>query len=124
MVTIDDDVFGFDGYHSHESFVVTGRFAPDDALSALGKAAARFMLVDEEGTEHPDDEDVMTDLYDRGIYTPNYVATPRLEADGIHCYVDCKGSIEEPMAATFRRILREELSTAGITDAAVRVDAV
>ena len=36
-------------------------------------------------------------------------------ADGVELYVDCKGSIEEPMARTFRTILREELEKAGVT---------
>ena len=65
------------------------------------------MLVDDRGTEYPTQADVekAEQLHVPGdFYTPNYVADPRVVANGIELYVDCKGVIPPPMGATFRRI--------------------
>ncbi len=112
-----------DGSDPNETALLTGKFDVDVAVAALKRAGARFMLVDESGTEYPTEGDVekAEQLHATGdFYTPNYVAEPKVRDDGIELYVDCKGVIPPPMGATFRRILREELERAGIRDATVR----
>ena len=114
-ITIDAGVFAYSEQDSvsNETFVVTG--APDQAkvATALVAAGNRFMQVDQTGVEHADQAGVEAAL-DAGLYTPNYVSDPEVTPDGVELYVDCKGSIEEPMAQTFRKILRAELTSAGI----------
>jgi hypothetical protein len=116
-VFVAQEAFGFwpDRTTSYESVLLSGQFDIDVAVSALRRAGARFILVTEDGTEHLTEESVFA----TGLYNPNYVADPKVRADGIEFYVDCKGVIEPPMAATFRRILREELEAARIVDARV-----
>ena len=108
-VTIDPAVFAHDDVHgsSNETFTVIGG---DAALvtGALERAAARFMRVDETGTEHPDDATAQACL-EQGRYTANYVSDPEPTARGPQVHVDCKGVIPAEMARTFHRILREEL---------------
>lgn len=123
-VRIAPDLFGplGDDLGSHESVVLSGDFDADVAVVALTLAGARFMLVDEEGTEYSTYEELeQGTLYGpKELYSPNYVADPRILADGIELYVDCKGEVAPPMGATFRRIIREELERAGIRNAVVR----
>jgi hypothetical protein len=74
------------------------------------------MCVDETGVEHPPDVfdalgGYILDEDDNELYTPNYVSGPTPEPGGLRVYVDCKGSIDPRMAATFHRILREELES-------------
>ncbi|MGH9278997.1 MAG: hypothetical protein ACRD12_12940 [Acidimicrobiales bacterium] len=112
-----------DGTVANEVAVLSGVFDVDVAVTALERAGARFSLVDNRGTEYATEADVEAaeQRYVSGdFYTPNYVAAPKVLDTGIELYVDCKGVIPPPMAATFRRILREELQRAGITDATVR----
>ena len=112
-----------DGSAPNEVVLLSGAFDTDQAITALERAGARFMLVDDKGTEYPTQADVekAEQRHVAGdFYTPNYVADPKVVDDGIELYVDCKGVIPPPMGATFRRILREELQRAGITNATVR----
>ena len=124
MVTIDSDVFAYDDEndYSNESFVVSGSLDAATTyavLAALSRAGARFMLVDETGVEHPHAEAAEAALR-ADLYTPNYVSDAEVTASGVEVYVDCKGSIEDPMAETFRRVLREELE---LVEVDVRVSA-
>jgi len=116
---MSDEVFGFfpDGTGSYESILVQ---AADETrvVDALVQAAGRFMLVTEDGIEQESYEAVERS----GLYSPNYVADPEIRPDGVRLYVDCKGVIEPAMAETFRQILREELTAAGIDRATVRPD--
>ncbi|MDP3891250.1 hypothetical protein [Nocardioides sp.] len=112
MIEIEADVFDYDEDlgASYETFVVTTAFDVADLVPALHRAAQRFMLVDESGVEHPTFDAMIEGIGD--LYTPNYVSDPAVTPAGIQVYVDCKGVIETGMAATFRRILREELGAA------------
>ena len=118
MVRIADDVFGWgDEYdtYSNERILVRGAFPPDDGIDALLRAAARFMLVDETGVEHPPGAwDVVPHDEDGDeLYTPNYVSDPEPVPGGLRLYVDCKGVIDPRMRARFLQILREELASLG-----------
>lgn len=119
-VTVAADAFGFlpDGSGSYEAILVTGEVEARPVVQALLAAAGRFMLVTEDGREHPSDESVVAS----GLYSPNYVADPVVRPDGIRLYVDCKGVIAPPMAATFRQILADELAAAGVNDVVVQPD--
>ncbi len=123
-VRIAPDAFSSreDGSAPNEVVVLSGVFDNGVAVESLRRAGARFMLVDEEGTEYATDESLYAGTLQGGksLYSPNYVADPRIVANGIELYVDCKGVIPPPMAATFRRILREELDRARIMNATVR----
>ena len=114
-LTINADVFAYreDLGVSNEVFRVVSDSGEDKVVRALAAAGARFMLVDERGTEYRD-EAGLESAAQADLYTPNYVSDPEVTPDGVELYVDCKGSIEEPMAATFRTILREELESAGV----------
>ena len=114
-ITIDADVFAYDESAgvSNETFVVSGATDQAAVVSALVKVGSRFMLVDQTGTEHHDQASLDDALVD-DLYTPNYVSDPEVTKDGVELYIDCKGGIEDPMAQTFRTILREELTAAGI----------
>jgi hypothetical protein len=115
MIEIDPDVFTYqeeEGF-SKETFVVTGAFDESAVVRALEQAGRRFMRVDETGVEHADEESAEAAL-ESGLYTPNYVADPEITAAGVRVYVDCKGSIEDPMAEKLREILREELEAAAV----------
>ena len=114
MIEIDADVFTYDEDedYSKETFVVTGNFAPDVVMDALGRAAERFMAVDENGVEH--DPTRLDEVYLSGVYTPNYVSKPEITSRGIRVYVDCKGAIDDEMAQALRRVLREELDATGV----------
>jgi len=119
-VTIDDDVFTYDddlGF-SKETFVVTGDVETDIVVLALHRASARFLVVDEEGTEHPWSS--RTEASE--LYTPNYVSEPRVTDRGVELYLDCKGAIEPPMSLTLRRVLHEELTLAGVNARVSAVD--
>jgi hypothetical protein len=119
-VRIADDVFGLssDGESSNEVILLTGDVGPATAEEALVAAGERFMLVDETGVEHGSRAEAAAAL-EHGLYTPNYVSDPLRTDAGIELYVDCKGWIPEPMRLTFRRILAEELTSAGMTDVTV-----
>lgn len=111
-----------DGTAPNEVALLSGAFDVGVAVTALRRAGARFMLVDNRGTEYATEADVEAaeKRYTIGdFYTPNYVANPKVLDSGIELYVDCKGVIPPPMAATFRRILREELQRSGIRNATV-----
>lgn len=114
-ITIDPDVFTYqeDLGYSKETFVVTGVEDDQVVVSALTQAGERFMLVDETGVEHADSSAAEA-AFGSGLYTPNYVSDPEVTDAGVQLYLDCKGSIEDPMARTLRRILREELAAAGV----------
>jgi hypothetical protein len=119
VITIDPDLFEYDeglGY-SLETFVVSSDFDPAAVMNALARAATRFMHVGDNGAEDLDLEEAAQ----ADIYTPNYVSDPRITEAGVEVYVDAKGAIDPPMAATLRRVLQEEL---GAAVPAARVDAV
>jgi hypothetical protein len=113
-VVVEPEVFGHDRDFGtcHEAFVVESTSRPVDVIAAVRRANARFMLVDELGTEHPDWDAVDTASTAHGddLYTPNYAADPKITPDGVEGYLDCKGGIEPAMGATLRRVLVEELS--------------
>jgi hypothetical protein len=122
---IGPDVFASreDGTAPNEVIVLSGAFEVDVAVAALRRAGDRFMFVDNRGMEYMTEADVEAaeERYATGdFYTPNYVADPKVLDHGIELYVDCKGVIPPPMAATFRKILREELERSGITNATVK----
>ncbi|HUQ64028.1 MAG TPA: hypothetical protein VM121_09755 [Acidimicrobiales bacterium] len=121
-IASDAFVSAEDGWAPHEFVLLSGDFDNGVAVEALRRAGARFMLVDEEGREYPTEESLAAGTLEgpRELYSPNYVADPKILDNGIELYVDCKGVIPPPMAATFRRIVREELVRARITNAKVR----
>lgn len=119
MITFDADVFGPDDDLPTEYFLLTGPADPTELAKAVSWAGARFMCVDETGREHPDDETAYEETEEEGLYTPNYVADPRITPRGVEGYVDCKGGIDPRMGEAFRRILREELERREITEATV-----
>jgi len=107
VITIDSDLFDFDdslGY-SLETFVVTGDFDRSAVLDALGRASERFLGVGQDGSEDLDAEEAAA----ADILVPSYVSDPRVTGQGIEIYVDGGGAMDAPMAATLRRVLREEL---------------
>ncbi|GAB3440202.1 hypothetical protein GCM10027517_14490 [Phycicoccus ginsengisoli] len=114
-LTIDADVFAYreDVGVSNEVLRVVSDSGEEKVVRALAAAGARFMMVDEHGREYQD-EAALESAAEADLYTPNYVSDPKVTADGVELYVDCKGAVEEPMAATFRKVLREELEAAGI----------
>jgi hypothetical protein len=115
MIQIDPDVFAYreDLGYSNETILVIATNDTDVVVQALQGAGQRFMNVDETGAAHPDEES--RDSADQaGLYTPNYVSDPKITDAGVEMYVDCKGSIEEPMAEKLRQILRETLEDAGV----------
>ena len=118
MITIDPDVFGWNAMDqsSNETFVVSGDVERAAVLTAIERAALRFVTIDDDGHEHPDMEAAAA----AGRFTPGYVSDPVLTEEGIRVYVDAKGGIDPPMAHALREVLREELErVAG--DAHVRV---
>lgn len=107
MITIDSDLFDFDdslGY-SLETFVVSGDFDRRIALDALARASERFLHVGQDGSEDLDPEEAAA----AEVLIPSYVSDPRDTEQGIEIYVDGGGAMDAPMAATLRRVLREEL---------------
>lgn len=113
MITIDADLFDFDdsrGY-SLETFAVSGDFDQTVAMAALGRASERFLRVGEDGSEDLDAEEAAA----ADILVPSYVSDPLVTERGIEVYVDAGGAIDAPMAATLRRVLREELERADLT---------
>lgn len=117
-VTLDPDVFAYDELeeHSYETFVVAGADDPRTSaavVQALRRAGNRFLATDETGVEHRSGAEVEAAAV-AGLYTPNYVSDPTPTAAGVEVYVDCKGVIEDAMAATFRRVLTEELAQVGV----------
>lgn len=115
MLHIDPDVFTYqqDLDYSKETFVVTGASGSGIIVDALEKAARRFMQVDETGVEHTTNESLER-AFEDDLYTPNYVADPKITDRGVQMYLDCKGAIADPMAEKLRDILREELESAGV----------
>lgn len=122
MIQIDPDVFTFDPAEdmSKETFVVTGMTDVAAVTAALGRATDRFMDVDTNGIEHATEES-MSDAVVAGADSPNDVIGPWPTARGLTVYVDCKGVIPDPMAATMRTILAEELTAAGYAGRVIAV---
>lgn len=119
VIVIDPDLFDYDdslGY-SHETFVVTGDFDQSVVLDALGRASARFLRVGQNGAENLDPVEAAT----ADVFLPSYVSDPRVTQRGIEVYVDGGGAIDPPMAATLRRVLREELEAVATSAAVVAV---
>jgi hypothetical protein len=112
-ITFDDGVFQCNDSTDSmaEYFVVISPAPTRSVVAAVRRASERFMLVDEDGHEHADEDAAAAVRAD--LYTPNYVAEPKVTPDGVSGYVDCKGVIPEEMGATFRRIMREELESLG-----------
>ena len=59
----------------------------------------------QDGSEGLDPEEAAT----ADISVPSYVSDPRVTEQGMEIYVDGGGAMDAPMAATLRRVLREEL---------------
>ena len=119
MITIDPVLFDFDdslGY-SLETFVVTGDFDRPTVLSALARASERFLRVGQDGSEGLDPEQAAA----ADIFVPSYVSDPRVTEQGIEIYVDGSGAMDAPMAATLRRVLREELEAVAVTARVIAV---
>jgi len=118
-IEVDADVYEENEFGaSDESIAVTGAADAERVLAALGAAGGRMMMTDEHGREHTD-PDALAALGDE-VYTPNYHSEAEVAADGsVGFYVDCKSWIGPAMAATFRRILVEELHRHGVTAAHV-----
>lgn len=114
MIVIDPDVFTYraDLDMSNERFVVTGVQDAGPVIAALERASERFMGVDTRGVEYAADESMAESLA-AGADSPSYVSDPKVTELGIEVYIDCKGVIEDAMAATLRKILTEELTVAG-----------
>jgi hypothetical protein len=90
---------------------------PEAALEGLQRAAERVVRVGRGGAEYSDSE--LDALQDR-VDTANYSAAT-WSADGLPAlYVDCKSDIGSRRSAAFRRIVRDELTNAGIAAAIVR----
>ena len=112
VITFDDDVFSYDDDHgySYETFAVNGTFEPAVVVEALDSIAQpRLMLVDDDGILHADFDaiqaaDVMS--------AANYVSDAQVTARGVEVYIDCKGAIEDVVAAAYRRVLTEVLDQA------------
>jgi hypothetical protein len=116
VIVIDPDLFDFDdsrGY-SLETFVVTGDVDQTAVMDALARASARFLGVGQDGAEGLDPVEAAA----ADVFLPSYVSDPRVTERGIEVYVDGGGAIDPPMAATLRRVLREELA-ASVANAGV-----
>lgn len=115
MIQIDPEVFAYheDLGYSNETILVVGTNDTDVVVQALRGAGQRFLNVDETGAEHSDQESADS-AYQAGLATPNYVSDPTITEGGVEMYVDCKGSMEDPMAEKLRQILRETLEAAGV----------
>ena len=113
MIQIDTDVFTYQPEldMSNERFVVTDVQEAEPVIAALRRASERFMEVDTNGVEHSTEESMQVAV-DAGADSPSYVSDPEVTDRGIEVYLDCKGVIEDRMAATLREILVEELSAA------------
>lgn len=114
MIQIDTDVFTYQPEldMSNERFVVTEVEEAGPVIAALKRASERFMQVDTNGVEHTTEESMLAAV-DAGADSPSYISEPEVTDRGIEVYLDCKGVIEDTMAATLREILIEELSAAG-----------
>lgn len=125
MIQIDTDVFTYQPEldMSNERFVVTDVQEAEPVIAALKRASERFMGVDTNGVEHATEESMQAAV-DAGADSPSYVSDPEVTDRGIEVYLDCKGVIEDTMAATLREILVEELSAARYagTVSAVRLE--
>lgn len=125
MIQIDTDVFTYQPEldMSNERFVVTDVQEAEPVIAALKRASERFMGVDTNGVEHSTEESMQAAV-DAGADSPSYVSDPEVTDRGIEVYLDCKGVIEDTMAATLREILVEELSAARYagTVSAVRLE--
>ena len=113
MIQIDTYVFTYQPEldMSNERFVVTDVQEAEPVIAALKRASERFMGVDTNGVEHATEESMQAAV-DAGADSPSYVSDPEVTDRGIEVYLDCKGVIEDTMAATLREILVEELSAA------------
>ncbi|MBM6405269.1 hypothetical protein JQN72_13565 [Phycicoccus sp. CSK15P-2] len=111
---IDPDVFTYQESvdRSYETFVVRDVEDTPQVLTGLERASGRFMRVDSFGVEHATQESLEQAFAD-GADSPSYVSEPEVTDDGIELYLDCQGSIEDPMAVTLRTVLAEELAAAG-----------
>lgn len=123
LVEMADDVFeSSDDMESMAEYFVVSSSAPTrKVVAAVDRASERFMLVDENGVEHPDAAGADAARFE-GLYTPNYVATPRVTRHGVEGYVDCKGVIEPAMGQRFRLILSDELAKLGTPSRVVTRD--
>jgi hypothetical protein len=115
MITIDPDVLTYDDERgfSLETFAVTGDFEPTVVVEALDAAAARFMLVDEVGTVHPDFDAMEA----AGVISAaSYVSDAEVTERGVEVYIDCQGSVEDAVAVALRGIIANALENV-VTDA-------
>ena len=64
--------------------------------------------------EHLTEESV-DEAVGAGADSPSYVSDPKVTDRGIEVYIDNKGVIPDSMAATLRKVLTEELESAGYT---------
>jgi hypothetical protein len=88
----------------------------DAVAVALDVCVDRMMLVGRSGREYTESE---LDKSSLEPHTPSFAS--RMDDDGFPgLYVDCQSSVGRHRSATFRRIVREELESAGVSDALVR----
>ena len=108
MITIDPDVLTYDDERgfSLETFAVTGDFEPSVVVAALDAATERFMLVDKAGTVHADSDSIQAAEVTSAA---NYVSHAEVTERGVEIYIDCKGSVEDPVAVALRTVLAEVL---------------
>ncbi len=108
---IAEDVYGprEDGFGSNETVRLAGFADHDQARDALARVAARFMLIDETGHEHPDWEAVRALNGDPDSLS--FASDPTDGRCGLYLYVDCRTNIEEPLRQRFIEVLEEELGS-------------
>ena len=108
MITIDPDVLTYDDERgfSLETFAVTGDFEPIVVVAALDAAGDRFMLVDDDGRVHADFDSMEAA---GAISAANYVSDAQVTERGVEIYIDCKGSVEDPVAVALRTVIAEAL---------------
>ncbi|MBD3781975.1 MAG: hypothetical protein IE926_03310 [Micrococcales bacterium] len=99
-----------------ENVAVTTTADDTDLTRALQAAANRLTLVDGDGVEHPDVDTMLREAID--LHTPSWAGVVTIE-DRPTLSVDSDGVIPEPMGATMRAILRDEL-TRHLPDATAR----
>jgi hypothetical protein len=106
MVSIDPDVLAYDdeGDFALETFAVTGDFEPAAMRTALDAGAHRFMLVDEQGTIHPD----LQSMEAAGVISAaSYVSDAELTGQGVQVYIDCQGGVEDAVGVALRKVIAD-----------------
>jgi hypothetical protein len=124
-ITVDSLVFASAdglGRDANETVVVRGSEV-DTIRVALERAVARWWLVDGLGWEHTPSDTGWQLREGLAGHSCQYDSGVRNEPDGLTVTIDCRGLIPPAMAATYLRILVEELSAGGVSDVSVRAPA-